>query len=578
MRDSDDIPFPYSPKSIQIKQVSRRIDSTKHGIERPIERYGWMSDGPLKAIEKGLPLIFGSPISHSFDDVEKSQKKLLEFEMRFHNEKPEDEDDDVLIFGNEEEDGNFENENNQRFQVANEIKMKELEERILRKNQKIRNREGNSTGITRALENPSCDPSINIIDTIGGIKFHSVKQQIKKPLDIHPFYRSQHEPKKKVQNKSTVPMIQQQLKRVFHHGSPPFENIDKPEDFPTKTTLPKIQVNQNKRAKSDLRSSPNLLNRHMKMTRVYSKNIHSAKQLLPLASLDSKDSSEERKNDEEINELKKFLFDNDNTGNRHNKNDVDWENMPSTLIDSTVDDVFWTKNCTPFTRNDINEIYSWQTRNDGIMNQIDEKRKKMLEKRQRAITTTFQSRKAFDKAIELCDQECDLIGSLGPGKNVGKSRQSFWVRAAEYAKYDNSSLIYRKKKWKEFINQIKRYYPLLARNKTDEMTLSSLARKSDETDLVDESCGLSTIQIAFIKRYKNEIMKGLPIDSTTFWNVIEPFDSMDFTHTEFCILVEILRTQFNLQKCEIIQYLDEKEFPTYFYQLAANSPDYHPPS
>ena len=84
MNDPPQVPFPYKRPVIKVNQVGRKM-KLKEGIKRPIEKYGWISEGKLKPIEKGLPLIFGSKISHAFEDIEASHKRFTDFVEQYKN-------------------------------------------------------------------------------------------------------------------------------------------------------------------------------------------------------------------------------------------------------------------------------------------------------------------------------------------------------------------------------------------------------------------------------------------------------------------------------------------------------------
>ncbi|KAK8875900.1 hypothetical protein M9Y10_006077 [Tritrichomonas musculus] len=644
MNNASQIPFPYRPPVIKVKQSTRKIN-VKEGIKRPIEKYEWISEGSLKPIEKGLPLIFGSKVSHSFEDIEISHKRFTDFVNQYKQFKSEDDFDD----------NSFNNDENEEVEDIEEIynPFKFLTDKIAEEQKVVEESEPHRTGISQSPLPANNDTKSSIIDSIGPIKFSSVKpsHEIKKPLYMSPFYHPRYEARVTVPTKSTVPVLKQQLKRVFKPDNAPFENVDKSEDFPTTMLLPMVEEkSQSKRAQSEfsmIKRKNRIIN--PKNAKNVPKTPENSKE--KISALDSDDSASLLITEMRPDMYSKDTFANDENAqkdenkknnNKSTPNYDDLKGVPSTLIDPSKDDVFWTRNKVPFTRNDIDHIFSWQVQNDAIMSMIDEKRQKKLDEREKALLTTFESKEAFAHAIELVDKECQRLVYLGPGKSV-KNKKSFWIEAAKYAKNDKSSLMYRKKKWNEFTREIQNSFNLLvnqskSQNKNDCFYSSpdfksvpssninqpnlipsnsrpNINNDSNENGNINENIsikqtdksinnededvynddslinidhnknienesgnnnGLMKNQVDFILRYKSLIMSGKAVDSTTFWNVIEPFQATDFTHTEFCILVEILRSQLGVTKSEIITYLEEKEFPVLFYHLASTSPDFQP--
>lgn len=643
MNDPPQVPFPYKRPVIKVNQVGRKM-KLKEGIKRPIEKYGWISEGKLKPIEKGLPLIFGSKISHAFEDIEASHKRFTDFVEQYKKFKTGDEFDDSI--------DNDENEENANQEEEDEIEIsynpfKFLIDKVAAENETTEYSQDHQTGISTASSPEKKDYNASIIKSISPIKFSSVKpsHEIKKPLYMSPFYHPQFEPKTKFTSKSTVPLLQQQLKRVFKPDSAPFENVDKSEDFPTTMLLPMIdETTQNKRGKSELsilRKKNRIINpkNDKKATKKIESNTKKVSfpddgsSTLMITEMKPDMYSKDTFIDFEDQNNKEKEDNNSTSDKVQNKYD-DLKGVPSTLIDPTKEDIFWTKNKTPYTREDINHIFSWQMQNDAIMTMIDEKRQKKLDDRQKALMTTFESKEAFSHAIDLVDKECERIVKLGPGKSE-RNKKSFWIEAAKYAKNDKSSLMYRKKKWDEFIREIQNSFKLLIKQNKDEnkddyfysspyfssisnsnanlnvnlaasssksLTISNHESKDNlevendtneqngedvySSNLMignqpknndDEKCnGLMKNQVDFILHYKEAIMSGKEVNSSTFWKVIEPFQAVDFTHTEFCILVEILRSQLGVTKSEVHTYLDDKGFPTLFYHLASTSPDFQP--
>ncbi|OHS94359.1 hypothetical protein TRFO_11224 [Tritrichomonas foetus] len=490
-------PFPYRPTKIEIKQASRCINQ-KEGIKRPIEKYGWMTDGPLRPIETGLPLIYGSPISHSFEDVEISQRRLKEFETQISkdlsNQMSDDDDDfDDTPLGAAA--------NDPTPLSPGEKELKKLTNKLVRNRRRILQPK---TGIP-IRKKLAPKTGSDIIEAIAPISFKTVKNEQKVPIDAYPFYHPNRIDRLKegrsksalvkrrigFDEGSTVPLLKTQLNRVFKYGSRPFENVDKPEDFPTDPTD------------------------------------------LPFEEEEDLEKLKKKKKKEIGINLDSVVI---------NVQEIAGVGEKSTLIDGSDFDVFWTRNKTPFSRADVNHIFSWQAQCDAEIAAANERRQKYLNRREEAIIKTFESKRAFEKAIELAENEANYITNVGPGKS-GKRRESFWIRASKLANGDNSSLEYRKKKWACFIRDV--------------------SKKTNP----DQKCEL---QERLISIYRKELMSGKEVGPNTFWKVLSSFDRMDFTRTELCVLVEILRRNLDITRSDVISYLEQNECPTYFFILAAN--------
>ena len=75
--------IPFLKKDVKINQTSKRVYAQK-GVVIEISKYNWMTDGPVKRLEEGLPLISESSLSKN---SYKLAKKTLE--------EPEEESNDL---------------------------------------------------------------------------------------------------------------------------------------------------------------------------------------------------------------------------------------------------------------------------------------------------------------------------------------------------------------------------------------------------------------------------------------------------------------------------------------------------
>lgn len=451
----DPFPFPYKSSIYQIPQTSRRIN-LKQGVKRHIEKYAWMSDGAVRNIEKGLPLINESKFSHIVD-IAQTEKQIKEDEIEF-----------LQQFVNPEY---FTQQEFLDLPVPNvnspeELKLQRLMDKIRQK--RVKQLLNPSTGL---VQQP---PAEDIIDNIGKLHVRSVTQKVKRPTSAAPFPHPPHIDQRPKRPKSTVGLVQQQMKRVFKPNSEPFTHVDCESDFPEDDMLP-----------------PPLLDE-----------------------------------EEEIEE----------------EEDYSMANTPSLLLDPHAGDIYWTKNKAPFTRDEVDTLYSWRKQVNDSMANNDGKITEMLEEREKCIKRTFESRLAFERQVELVEEDCDQVVNLGPSR-IDRRKKSVWKVAAKSAKKDISSLPFRKNKWERWCNFVRSNGYL---STEPHIRLSSM--------------------------YRSELMSGNPANQSVFWNSLTVLDEMDYTIDNLMVFVDFLRREYNISREDLIQYMEENDLPTDFYILAVQRP------
>ncbi|OHT09669.1 hypothetical protein TRFO_21389 [Tritrichomonas foetus] len=216
-------PLPYTPHTISIPQTSRRITS-QQGVVIPIDRFAWLSDGAVRNIEKGLPLVSESKLSRQFLDpdaiaiqLERQRANLMEgFVLKESQDEELQPDVDIEITADTDEEKQY----------------RKLHSKILRKNtKKLRNP---GTGI---IKRPPAD---DIIDNIGKINIKSARRRKYVPSGVNPFPAPPHRPRvqRLPDERTTSALVKTQMKKVFKAGSKPFMNIDTDEDFDTAGLYP----------------------------------------------------------------------------------------------------------------------------------------------------------------------------------------------------------------------------------------------------------------------------------------------------------------------------------------------------
>lgn len=203
----------------------------------------------------------------------------------------------------------------------------------------------------------------------------------------------------------------------------------------------------------------------------------------------------------------------------------------SLLIDLSSQDVFWTKEKVPFTREEVGMLKKFREQCKNKTLEANKRRKEVMNERQKAISKTFQSRKAFEKEVEITEQVCRRTMTLPPGK--GEEHFLSWTEAAKEAKSDPSSLPYRKKAWEKL------------------------------GVLIKEIGGLKPGNSEYlIQTFRRLLLSGEPISSSTLFDTLLVLDRGEFADTETAMTIEALREACGVSSDELIKWMESRNCPT----------------
>ncbi|EAX84394.1 hypothetical protein TVAG_585410 [Trichomonas vaginalis G3] len=336
----------------------------------------------------------------------------------------------------------------------------------------------------RKRRNSSCflhnKDSGDIISNIGTLNFKTIKKPLQLPEGENPFPEATHMKSFRPKMDSTIPIIKQEIKKSFKYGFEPFEGIETDEDFPIDGLM-----------KPDSVPPP---------------------AETPVTGIDDAD-------------------------------ELDKE-TPSLLIDPYKQEIFWSKTKAPFTREEVNLLYTMRNQSDLMADRLEKRFDRQNQKRIASIRTTFQSRKAFMKRLDLIHQDIDRITNIGPGKGLAHVPQSPWVEASQLAMDDNTSLPYRKKQWQNFVDFIAQH--------------GYISNDSQQRAAMN---------------LRHFLMSGDAVDEKMFWNFMDQLSFDDFTVTSTMLIVEYLRRDFGVTMSDVVSYLQEKKVSTYFYDEACQMYD-----
>lgn len=200
--------------------------------------------------------------------------------------------------------------------------------------------------------------------------------------------------------------------------------------------------------------------------------------------------------------------------------------LKSTLLDTTGEDVLFTVNKAPFTRNDVATLRAFGNHWDSKKIRQREKAQSALLKRQTMINQAFHSREIFDTYLKLLDEDCKRIKSGVLGKSKYK-RKSLWQVAVETTPIDHSGLSERREFWWRFCSFV----------------------RFNGGNLNDK------IEKDFIKLLRIKLMLRHPVDQSFFWDVLKEIELASFENVATLRMIEYLRFALNVSQHDYGQFL-----------------------
>ncbi|EAX97172.1 hypothetical protein TVAG_116900 [Trichomonas vaginalis G3] len=216
------------------------------------------------------------------------------------------------------------------------------------------------------------------------------------------------------------------------------------------------------------------------------------------------------------------------------------EKKQSLLVDLSNEDVFWTKDRVPFTRSEVEMMKKFREDCKTKTSLANRKRSQVMKERQDAISRTFQSRKAFEKEVEITEKVCRRTMTLPPGK--GEEHYLSWTMAAKEAKTDPSSLPYRKNAWQKLGHLIKEIGGL----------------KEGNSKLL-------------IMTFRRLLLSGEPISKETLFDTLEILDRSEFADTDTAMTIEAMREACGVSTDELLNWMKSRNCPT---EIMVEIPDH----
>jgi hypothetical protein len=207
----------------------------------------------------------------------------------------------------------------------------------------------------------------------------------------------------------------------------------------------------------------------------------------------------------------------------------------TTLLDTTNEDVLFTKDKAPFTRADISTVRAFERHWDKLKLRQRERAAQSIEARRRLVHQAFHSKEVFKTYLQLVDEDCQRIRSGVIGKSSYKTK-SLWKVAVERAPNDRSGLADRRTYWWRFATFV-RY-------------LGGISEPL-ETEIV------KTLRVKLMLRH--------PIRPKLFWDLVADLPVAAFESVAALRLIEFIRVSLNAGQQEFGLFLDDRKVSHIIY-------------
>ena len=530
--------FPYKPQKVSINAI-KTVKNQDKGTEGNIDKCGWLTDGPLRPIEEGLPLYDkdNSKITNNITpkkDYLKSFSKIYKNLLDIYPEYIENEFNNGLL-------GQYSIFNN------NDIKKSTLSTKTTQRNindhLNKNNKSSNQTSIDHIytwgdsqynFDNENFDDDINylenknekkIINETGIVSLRNNEKNKDQSSNIRELHFKSLSPEEihleqetsnpikplnldeiiKTNNNKNIykipiikkdPISQECLKKYFNpKTNQPFVPENPGDDFPLEL------LNPEPGSSSSFRRS-----------------------LSTLSELSINSTSNQN-----------TIFSNFNELNHSNE-------IKQTLLDTSQQDILFTNQKVPFTRKDIAELKAFH--NHWNISKIKDKERieEKFKNKKKIVKETYHSKVAFSKYLDLIDEECQRIQSGIIGKSRFK-KKSMWEEALKFSKNDKSSLRSRREFWWRLTTYVR-----------------FMGGVKDSFEKI------------LILTFREKLMYLSLVDKNLFWNVLKEVPNDVLENITALKLIEFIRIVLGVDQVEFGHFLDQNNISRQIYtQTILNS-------
>jgi hypothetical protein len=203
--------------------------------------------------------------------------------------------------------------------------------------------------------------------------------------------------------------------------------------------------------------------------------------------------------------------------------------MKSALLDTSDEDVLFTKNKAPFTRTDISTVRAFGQHWDNIKLRQRDRAAQALRERQHMIRQAFHSKAVFETYLQMVEKDCKRIRCGLIGKSEFKTK-SVWDHAVESAPPDEANMPRRREFWWRFCAFVR--------------FLGGLHEPHEK---------------AFVKLVRAKLMLRHEVNSSLFWHLVEDSDPAGMESVATLRLVEFCRILLDVGQHEFSSYLEGRQ-------------------
>jgi hypothetical protein len=207
----------------------------------------------------------------------------------------------------------------------------------------------------------------------------------------------------------------------------------------------------------------------------------------------------------------------------------------TTLLNTSDEDVLFTKDKAPFTRADISTVRAFERHWDELKLRQRDRAARSLEERRRLVHQAFHSKEVFRTYLKLVDEDCRRIRSGVIGKSPYKTR-SLWQVAHETAPSDHSGLADRRTYWWRFMAFV-RYVGGIT----------------------------EPLETEIVKILRVKLMLRHPISSRLFWDIVGDLPLAAFESVSALRLIEFIRVSLDAGQQEFGLFLDDHKVSHMIY-------------
>jgi hypothetical protein len=207
----------------------------------------------------------------------------------------------------------------------------------------------------------------------------------------------------------------------------------------------------------------------------------------------------------------------------------------TTLLDTSDQDVLFTKNKAPFTRADVSAARAFTRHWDHLKERQRVRADRALAARDRTVREAFHGRTVFKTYLELLEEDCKRIRSGVIGKSPYKGK-SLWEVAAERAPNDHSGLAERREFWWRFAAFVRFIGGIV---------------EDLEKDVV--------------RRLRVKLMVRHPVTAALFWEVARELPAPALESVPALRLIEFTRMLLDVGQPEFGLFLDERNISHMIY-------------